>query len=105
MNSNIASNGVVVLLDETSCPSLDTIDPDYPIFLLTLLVCDPALYIAQIVPAVYRFKYRYFTHENVICIHTKFASDTVHLRSSTTRRFAPRSCRGSVIFSMRLTMV
>jgi len=57
---------VVVFLDETGTPSLDTIDADFPIFLLALLICTPATYIDRIVPSVYRLKYRYFGHEGVV---------------------------------------
>ncbi len=59
-------NEIVVFLDETGYPSLDKIDPQFPIFLVALLICTPSVYIEQIVPIVYRFKYRFFGHEGII---------------------------------------
>ncbi|MCA1668697.1 MAG: DUF3800 domain-containing protein [Thermomicrobia bacterium] len=61
-----AASEIIVFLDETGTPSLDSIDPDYPIFLLALLICKPDIYVTQIVPSIYGFKYKYFGHEAVI---------------------------------------
>lgn len=59
-------NDIVVFLDETGYPSLNKIDPQFPIFLVALLICTPNVYIGQIVPTVYRFKYHFFGHEGII---------------------------------------
>ncbi len=32
---------IVVFLDETGYPSLEKIDPQFPIFLVALLICTP----------------------------------------------------------------
>lgn len=61
---------LVVYLDETGDHSLELIDKDFPVFGVILLICDTDVYIRQIVPAVYRFKFDYFGHEGVV-LHSR----------------------------------
>jgi hypothetical protein len=61
---------VVVYLDETGDHSLEAADAHFPVFVLTLLVCDIDCYTNQIVPRFYRFKIDYFGHEGVI-LHSR----------------------------------
>lgn len=57
-------------LDETGDHSLEPVDPDFPVFVLVLLICDVQKYREQIVPAFYRLKFDYFGHEGVI-LHSR----------------------------------
>jgi hypothetical protein len=61
---------LIVYLDETGDHSLELVDPGFPVFVLTLLVCDTDAYANQIVPAFYRFKFQHFGHEAVI-LHSR----------------------------------
>jgi hypothetical protein len=60
----------MVFLDETGDHSLSTIDPGFPVFVLTLTIVQPDIYTNQIVPAVCRLKIDYWGHEGVI-LHSR----------------------------------
>lgn len=61
---------VVVYMDETGDHSLDAADAHFPVFVLTMVVCDTDCYATQIVPRFYRFKFDHFGHESVI-LHSR----------------------------------
>lgn len=61
---------VIVYVDETGDHSLEAVDMNFPIFVLTLLIFDIQKYFEQIVPAFYRFKFDFFGHEGVI-LHSR----------------------------------
>jgi hypothetical protein len=61
---------LLVFLDETGDHSLSTIDAGFPVFVLTFLILDPAIYTNQIIPAVGRLKVDYWRHEGVI-LHSR----------------------------------
>ena len=53
-------------MDESGSPTLGTLDPHYPIFVLAFLIVKKDDYATIISPAVQKFKFRYFGHEQVI---------------------------------------
>ncbi|HNB24078.1 MAG TPA: DUF3800 domain-containing protein [Candidatus Melainabacteria bacterium] len=61
---------VLVFLDETGDHSLSTIDPGFPVFVLTMMIVEPDKYINQIVPEVYRLKLDHWGHEGII-LHSR----------------------------------
>ena len=61
---------VLVYLDETGDHSLDKIDKDFPIFVLTTLLVRQSVYINEIIPKVYQLKIDNFGHEGVI-LHSR----------------------------------
>ena len=61
---------VIVFLDEAGNLNLDLQDEDFPIFAVTLLVCNTADYTRSIVPAFLEFKIKHFGHEAVI-LHSR----------------------------------
>lgn len=61
---------VTVFLDETGDHSLSTIDPGFPVFVLTALIVEPGTYINQIVPEVCKLKMDYWGHEGII-LHSR----------------------------------
>ena len=61
---------VVVYLDETGDHSLEKEDPNFPVFALTMLVCDRTEYCNRIMPAFHRLKFDYWGHEGVI-LHSR----------------------------------
>lgn len=60
----------IVYLDETGDHSLEKDDKDFPLFVLTMVVCDDEEYIENIAPLVNRLKFDYFGHEGVI-LHSR----------------------------------
>jgi hypothetical protein len=61
---------VIVFLDEAGDLNLDLHDENFPLFAVTLFVCDTTDYTRSIVPAVLEFKIKHFGHEAVI-LHSR----------------------------------
>lgn len=61
---------MLVFLDETGDHSLSTIDPGFPVFVLTMMIVEPKNYIAQIVPNICQLKVDYWGHEGVV-LHSR----------------------------------
>ncbi len=55
----------LAFFDECGDHSLTNIDPDFPVFLLALVVVERAQYRDEIIPAFNAFKLRYFNHEGI----------------------------------------
>lgn len=60
----------IVYLDESGDHSLDVIDPQYPIFVLTACVFRKADYSAFVVPSFLNLKFRFFGHDMVV-LHSR----------------------------------
>jgi hypothetical protein len=56
----------IIYVDESGDHSLTSIDPDYPIFVLTFCIFRKENYAGQIAPAVQRFKFRHFGYDTVV---------------------------------------
>lgn len=56
----------IVFVDESGDHGLESIDPHYPVFVLAFCLFAKEHYISAAVPAVVRFKFRYFGHDQVI---------------------------------------
>ncbi len=56
----------IIYVDESGDHSLESINPEYPLFVLTFCLATKADYRAQIAPEVAGFKHRWFGHEAVI---------------------------------------
>ena len=56
----------IVFVDESGDHGLESIDPDYPIFVLAFCIFEKESYLSKTVPAVLRFKFKYFGHEQAI---------------------------------------
>ena len=61
---------LMVFLDEAGDHSLDSVDKDFPVFVLAFMVCDDQEYTNVIVPAFTRFKVKYFGHDGVV-LHSR----------------------------------
>jgi hypothetical protein len=80
---------LVAYLDEIGDHSLESINPQFPLFGVMMLICKEEVYCQQIVPSFYRFKFEHFGHEGVILHSRKIRSakgDFVILRDSEKRR-------------------
>lgn len=60
-----ATSRFVAFFDECGDHSLEKIDPDFPLFVLALVVVNRAIYRDAILPAFNTFKLRYFDHEGI----------------------------------------
>jgi hypothetical protein len=61
---------VIVFLDEAGNLNLDIHDEDFPLFAVSMFVCNTMDYARSVVPAVLEFKIKYFGHEAVI-LHSR----------------------------------
>ena len=56
----------VMYVDESGDHGLASIDPQYPLFVLSFCIFDKEVYTADVVPRFQRFKFRHFGHDLVI---------------------------------------
>lgn len=56
----------VVYVDESGDHSLESINPDFPVFVLALCVFHKRHYAEKIIPAVEKLKFNYFGHDSVV---------------------------------------
>lgn len=64
----IHSQGIskfIAFFDECGDHSLEKIDPDFPIFILSTVIVERESYISTITPAVTRLKMKYWDHEGI----------------------------------------
>jgi len=64
------SDPILIYLDETGDHSLEKIDQDFPLFVLTTFLVRQSVYINEIVPYVYKLKIENFGHEGTI-LHSR----------------------------------
>jgi hypothetical protein len=56
----------IIYVDESGDHSLTSIDPDYPVFVLTFCIVHKQEYADRIVPAIKKLKFEIFGHDDVI---------------------------------------
>ncbi|MEE9455443.1 MAG: DUF3800 domain-containing protein [Paracoccaceae bacterium] len=56
----------IVYLDESGSPTTTSIEKDFPIFALACVLVNIEKYINKIVPALQKFKFKYFGHDQTI---------------------------------------
>lgn len=61
---------IVAYLDETGDHSLENIDKDFPLFILTVCAAKTSIYQNEIIPMISGFKMKYFSHEGII-LHSR----------------------------------
>ena len=62
----MAFSDFVIYADESGDHSLTKLDPQYPVFVLSLCIFRKRDYIAELVPTVQHFKFRWFGHDTVV---------------------------------------
>lgn len=78
----------IVYVDESGDHGLQSIDPDYPIFVLAFVIFRKEEYASVAVPDMLRFKFRHFGHDQVI-LHEhdiKKAKGAFRFLTNTKRR-------------------
>jgi len=63
--SEETSSKFIAFFDECGDHSLDQIDKDFPLFVLSTVIVERAVYQEQIIPALGRLKMRFWNHEGV----------------------------------------
>jgi hypothetical protein len=61
---------LLVFLDEAGDHSLDSVDQDFPVFVLVFVLCEETTYANALVPAFTTFKIKYFGHDGVV-LHSR----------------------------------
>jgi hypothetical protein len=61
----LATSRFLAFFDECGDHSLVKIDPDFPLFVLALVVVERTLYLEAVLPEVNKLKLRYWNHEGV----------------------------------------
>ena len=56
----------IVFVDESGDHGMESIDPGYPVFVLAFCVFHKEAYVTTAAPAVLRFKFKHFGHDQVI---------------------------------------
>jgi hypothetical protein len=56
----------VVYVDESGDHGLETVDPNYPVFVLALCIFHKGHYAQKVVPAIESFKFKHFGHDIVV---------------------------------------
>jgi len=56
----------IIFIDESGDHGLASIDPNYPIFVLAFCLVEKRIYAEQIAPAILKFKFKHFGHDQVI---------------------------------------
>ncbi|MGE3066718.1 MAG: DUF3800 domain-containing protein [Hyphomicrobiaceae bacterium] len=62
----MAYSDYIVYVDESGDHSLDSIDPNYPMFVLAFCIFRKVDYVAQVSPSIQRFKFEHYGHDSVV---------------------------------------
>ncbi|CAD7730226.1 hypothetical protein LMG31886_43430 [Xanthomonas hydrangeae] len=70
----------IVYVDESGDHGLETVDPNYPVFVLAFCVFHKGHYAQHVVPAIESFKFRHFGHDVVILHEHEIRKEKGHFR-------------------------
>jgi len=87
-DQHVAKSSFLAFLDECGDHSLVKIDPDFPLFVLALVVVERAAYRDTILPSLNGLKLRYWDHEGI-----NFHSREIRLREGPFRMFLNKPIR------------
>jgi hypothetical protein len=73
----------VVYVDESGDHGLESIDPQYPVFVLAFCVFQKAYYVSHVVPALESFKFKHFGHDVVVLHETDIRKERGSFRFSS----------------------
>ena len=78
-------NEYIVYVDESGDHGLESIDPQYPVFVLAFCVFKKQDLCNTVAPAMLEFKFRHFGHDMVILHEREIRKDQGHFRFLKTR--------------------
>jgi Protein of unknown function (DUF3800) len=70
----------IVYVDESGDHGLQTMDPEYPIFVLAFCIFEKSRLSAELVPAMMRFKFAHFGHDQVVLHEHEIRKSKRHFR-------------------------
>jgi len=70
----------IVYVDESGDHGMQTLDPNYPLFVLAFCVFYKRHYSEKVVPALQKFKFNYFGHDLVVLHETEIRKETGRFR-------------------------
>lgn len=73
----------VVYVDESGDHSLESIDPQYPVFVLAFCVFHKNHYVTHVVPSLESFKFKHFGHDVVVLHETDIRKERGSFRFSS----------------------
>ncbi|WP_291322440.1 DUF3800 domain-containing protein [Desulfonatronospira sp.] len=56
----------IVFVDESGDHGLESVDSNYPVFILAFCLFPKIVYAESVAPAIIKFKFKYFGHDQVI---------------------------------------
>lgn len=75
MSQVVEFSDYIVYVDESGDHGLKSIDPNYPVFVLAFCIFKKTEYTGRLVPALQRFKFEHFGHDQVILHETDIRKD------------------------------
>lgn len=75
MSPLVGFSDYIVYVDESGDHGLKSIDPNYPVFVLAFCIFKKTEYTDRLVPALQRFKFEHFGHDQVILHETDIRKD------------------------------
>lgn len=84
----------IVYVDESGDHGLQTIDPAYPVFVLAFCVFHKIHYSEKVVPALERFKFHHFGHDQIVLHESEIRKEKGSFRIFPTREHKTRFLDG-----------
>lgn len=85
MESENNESDYIFYADESGDHSLTSVDPDYPVFSLSLCAFRKETYCARVVPQFQRLKFRYFGHDAIVLHEHDIRKQNVDFRILTDK--------------------
>ncbi len=75
----------IVFVDESGDHGMETIDPEYPVFVLAFCVLNKTDYIGKLTPAMQSVKFKHFGHDNFVLHERDIRKDSGDFSELKTR--------------------
>jgi uncharacterized protein YrzB (UPF0473 family) len=86
MRPSVQHSSYVVYVDESGDHGLQSIDPQYPVFVLAFCVFHKRHYSERVIPALHSFKFRHFGHDHVILHENEIRKEQGHFNIFRSRQ-------------------
>lgn len=80
----------IVYVDESGDHGMQTIDPQFPVFVLAFCVFHKGHYSEKVVPALERFKFKHFGHDQIVLHESEIRKEKGRFRIFPTREHKNR---------------
>ena len=84
----------IVYVDESGDHGMQTIDPQFPVFVLAFCVFHKIHYSEKVVPALEKFKFKHFGHDQIVLHESEIRKETGVFRIFPTRSHKSRFLEG-----------